>query len=267
MAVVAASSSTGSQRLLAALQGRGNMLAGVPESAPAQSNAAQLAARAAEAENERRRLAESVRTLSTDRDRLLARMASLEHALQDVTGSITQAAPAVAAPPATSNEPASSPSAGVAPATVTPPPPAPIQTSRVASQQVPEDAQDEPKPELGVDIGGAATFDGLRALWKSVSGAHGNLLEDMHPLVIVRENNRTRGADLRLIAGPVADTETAAKICAALVAARRSCQPRQFEGQKLSLVAPEPERRPVNVSPERRPSPAPTLFRPAPKRP
>jgi hypothetical protein len=69
--------------------------------------------RADEAEAETRRLAVKVRDLSGDRDRLNARLASLERSLDDVTGSITRQravagrppAPAAAAPPAPVIEP------------------------------------------------------------------------------------------------------------------------------------------------------------------
>ena len=50
-------------------------------------------------ENETRRLSETVQALTADRDRLLARVASLERSLEDVTSSIKRQAAAVLGPP------------------------------------------------------------------------------------------------------------------------------------------------------------------------
>lgn len=61
------------------------------------AQAAQNAARSAEIEAETRRLAEIVRLLSSDRDRLATRIAVLERGLEDLTGSIRRQA----VPPAT----------------------------------------------------------------------------------------------------------------------------------------------------------------------
>ena len=116
----------------------------------------------------------------------------------------------------------------------------------------------DPPPAFGVDIGGAASFDGLRALWNSTRKTHAALLEGLHPVVIVRENTRTRAAELRLIVGPLPDPESAAQFCATLAAAKRSCQPATFEGPELSLAAPDPPRRPA-AAPERKAAPRPPV--------
>ena len=71
-----------------------------------------------------------------------------------------------------------------------------------------------PKPELGVDVGGAVTFDGLRALWVSTKGNNAALFEGLHPIVAVRENSRTKATELRLIVGPIANVEAATRLCA-----------------------------------------------------
>ena len=110
------------------------------------------------------------------------------------------------------------------------------------------------RPPAGVDVGGATNFDELRMLWNSVTGAHASLFENLHPVVSARENTKSRAADLRLIVGPLADTDAAGRICNALNAAKRYCRPATFEGQPLALVAPEPPRRPR--APERKAAPA-----------
>jgi hypothetical protein len=70
---------------------------------------ADVALRAVEKDAETQRLEGQLRALAADRDRLTARLASLEHDLDDVTGSIKrQAALAAAVPPAASPAPAPS---------------------------------------------------------------------------------------------------------------------------------------------------------------
>jgi hypothetical protein len=92
--------------------------------APARSiaqtdNAQRAAARAIEAQRlETQRLETRVRQLAADRDRLIARIASLEHNLDDMTGSIKRelalvAATAPSPPPALSAPVATPPQAGV----------------------------------------------------------------------------------------------------------------------------------------------------------
>ncbi|MPZ38745.1 MAG: hypothetical protein GEU95_11880 [Rhizobiales bacterium] len=111
-------------------------------------------------------------------------------------------------------------------------------------------AIDEVRPAAGVDIGGAANFDGLRTLWSSVRSAHPGLFDGLHPIVTVHESGKSRSADLRLVAGPLTDVESASRICATLAAAKRPCRLVAFEGQALALkVSP---RRPA--APKSRPA-------------
>src|ERR1043166_4117631 len=68
----------------------------------------QLANRAFDQDAEQRRLSEAIRVLAADRDRLLARVTTLERGVEDVTGSIGQPAakPAPVTTPSTSALPA-----------------------------------------------------------------------------------------------------------------------------------------------------------------
>ena len=75
----------------------------------------------------------------------------------------------------------------------------------------------------------------------------------------VRENSRTKNAELRLVAGPLANVEHAARLCANLSAARRYCQPVAFEGQRLAEPDAVPERRAAPAAPK------PKVAAPAPK--
>src|SRR5262249_50549796 len=73
------------------------------------------------------------------------------------------------------------------------------------------------------------------------------------------KNSRTKGAELRLVVGPLANVENAARLCASLSAARRYCQPVAFEGQRLTEPDAVPERRAAPAAPR------PKVVAPAPK--
>ena len=266
-AVLSAYSHAGAERQAATMaSGQGT---GQPR-----STAGEAAPRSAETADEIRRLAESVRALAADRDQLLTRLAALERNLDGVTGSIKRERTATAptpsqsslpnpAPAATSAAPLARPEMPAAPATeaattpTAPPPspapvsqpadsvqtPAPDAANRVASASNPMNATGEPltpAPKLGVDIGGAVNFEGLRTLWRSTKSGDAALLEELYPLVGARENGKTHGTELRLIVGPIADAEAAARLCTTLAAVHRYCQPVAFEGQRLSLVDATP---------------------------
>jgi hypothetical protein len=144
-------------------------------------------------------------------------------------------------------------------APVVPPTPAPLERTANAPAIMAADspASDPPAPEFGVDIGGAANFDGLRALWNSTKGGNTLLLEGLHPVVAVRENSKTKAPELRLLVGPLANVEAAARLCAALSAARRYCQPVGFEGQRLADADIQPAApKPAAAAPKPKPSPA-----------
>jgi hypothetical protein len=314
-----------------------------------------LTTRQSEPDKAARQLSEAVSGLTADRDRLVARIASLERNLEDVTGSIKQQAvaapasatvpaqtsvraptvgpaptaapardsvparefvpaqafaPAAAPGPGSSPRPSTSPAMAPAPAatvssptppsarsqpqpektmpapaaTAPPPPgaiaaspsapaappaaaPPPASPTRVAN--LPEAADPEGKSRIvdfGLDVGGATTFDGLRALWNSVRNNTADLFEDLHPMVAVREN-KSRGVDLRLVVGPIASSEAATQMCATLLAARRFCQMTIFEGQPLpqaSAVTEPDSRRPPPAAPPRISTQSKTVRPPAP---
>jgi hypothetical protein len=145
------------------------------------------------------------------------------------------------------------------PAEAAAPPPAESPVS-VASATDPADAPDpepsrERQPLVGVDVGGATSFDGLRALWKSLTTSHADEFEGLHPVVSARESGKSRTAELRLVVGPIEDEETAKRICAKLAAGKRHCRPVAFGGGPLALTAPEPPSRPRAV-PRRKASPS-----------
>jgi hypothetical protein len=97
------------------------------------------------------------------------------------------------------------------------------------------------RTEFGVDIGGANSLPGLRALWRGLLKSRSNAaLTTLRPIIVIKEGNNGLGMQLRLVAGPIHDAAAAAKICAAMIENDRSCATTVFEGQRLALNADEP---------------------------
>lgn len=192
---------------------------------------------------EGRRLAETVRTLTTDRERLLERIAILEQNVDGITGSIARveqaakAAPSDAAPaPA---EPASSPTSPEKPGhdiTMSIKPPPDVFTQPPPQVPMPPQAPifNVGKTEFGLDLGSAATVEALRTAWTAALRRHGPLLEGLRPVVQMRERVRPGAVELRLIAGPIPNAATAARLCATMTAAGAICAPAVFDGQRLA---------------------------------
>jgi hypothetical protein len=292
LAVVAGYSDANSRRLMAA------------DAQNAVAPTTQPASRLPEIEAQTQRLAGVVDGLAADRERLTARIGTIERSLEDVTGAIRRqgadshgaasaALPAPSQPVATllpapvakeaAQESGKQESAKDAVKGVTmAPAPGPLDilaarqpaaaaeahpASPEAFANLPAIRSDEAaatelsKVEFGVDVGGAINFDGLRVLWTSTKGSNAALFEGLHPVVAVRENSRTKNAELRLVVGPLAHVEGAARLCAILSAARRYCQPVSFEGQRLAEPDAVPERR---AAP---PAPRPKVVAPPPPKP
>jgi hypothetical protein len=96
------------------------------------------------------------------------------------------------------------------------------------------------RTEFGVDVGGANSLGGLRALWRGLLKSKSNApLAALRPIIVVKESNSGLGMQLRLVAGPLADAAAAAKICAALLESQRPCETTVFDGQRLAVKAEE----------------------------
>jgi hypothetical protein len=100
------------------------------------------------------------------------------------------------------------------------------------------------RTEFGVDVGGANSLGGLRALWRGLKS--NAALAALRPIIVVKESTTGLGMQLRLVAGPLADAAAAAKICAALLESQRPCETTVFDGQRLAMKAEEP---PASVKP------------------
>jgi hypothetical protein len=221
--------------------------------------------------NEGRRLADTVRVLSADRERLLARIAALEHNVDDMTGSITRVEKAVRTPVEQLQPVAPPPVAMTAPQTVAPakppapqvgasspapqfaavPPPAaagrPVEefTSTLSGpdatelEPAPPPASTQPntttvtKRQFGLDLGGSASEEAARASWSAAARRHGSLLQGLRPIVVPHEHPRG-GTEYRLVAGPIADASKAARFCAAITSMGGVCQPAMYDGARVA---------------------------------
>ncbi len=97
------------------------------------------------------------------------------------------------------------------------------------------------RTEFGVDVGGANSLNGLRALWRGILKSKSTAsLTTLRPIIVVKESNTGLGMQLRLVAGPLNDAAAAAKICAALIESQRTCETAVFDGQRLAMKADEP---------------------------
>jgi hypothetical protein len=96
------------------------------------------------------------------------------------------------------------------------------------------------RTEFGVDLGGASSIDGLRALWRTVLKSNTAAITSLRPIIVVKERNNGLGMQLRLVAGPLSDAAAAAKICAALIESERPCETSVFDGQRLAIKSEDP---------------------------
>jgi hypothetical protein len=117
------------------------------------------------------------------------------------------------------------------------------------------------RTEFGVDVGGANSVGGLRALWRGLLKSKSNeVLTALRPIMVIREASTGLGMQLRLVAGPITDAAAAAKICAGLIENERPCETTVFDGQRLAMKAdgPAAAAKPASVKPAIATKPAPT---------
>ena len=208
----------------------------------ASQTASSGAARPFDAEAVTRQLAQTVRGLTEDRDRLTVRLAAVEHNLDDMTGSIRSqieaaknAAGATAQPwPGEQPPAAATPSIVGAVAAPAMPAAAGVATPMPPATLIEATAPAAPAPlEYGVDLGGGPSISALRVRWNVIASAHAHLFAAMTPVVAVREE--AGQAELHLVAGPMATPQAAAQFCAALAPFRLACHPSRYDGQRLAV--------------------------------
>jgi hypothetical protein len=215
-----------------------------------------------DAESAARQLAQAIRGLVDDRDRLASRLAALERGMGDMTGSIKQQIEAVKAeksepPPWPDEVPpvpmtpadiaamikaaASAPApAGVIDAPSASPPiaagnPSPPSQQAAAASPSPAGAPAPAAATYGVDIGTAPTMKALNARWKWLRTAHPALFDGLHPLVSLKQNPRTNRTELHLIVGPYSNADAAEQFCDFIVPFHLNCEPAMFDGSRLAL--------------------------------
>jgi hypothetical protein len=109
------------------------------------------------------------------------------------------------------------------------------------------------RTEFGVDLGSANSVNGLRALWRGLLKSRSNApLTPLRPIIVIKEGTNGLGMQLRLVAGPLNDAGTAAKICAVLTENKRPCETTIFDGQRLSLTSDDPPPTAAKPVPRRR---------------
>lgn len=121
------------------------------------------------------------------------------------------------------------------------PEPAPAPTEVAAIPAKPPEAAESEAPSIAVqqtrfaiDLGGANSLDGLRALWRGVTKSHPEIAA-LRPIIMIKEGTTGLGMQLRLGAGPLINAAAAAKLCAGLAENDRHCETTVFDGQRLSL--------------------------------
>jgi hypothetical protein len=212
-----------------------------------------------DAEAAARQLAQGVRSLVDDRDRLASRLAALERDMGDMTGSIKSQIEAVKAaksePPPWPDEAPPVPmtpadiaamvkpvSPAPAPAAAVPAPSAPAAANPLPSSQpaaalatAPAETPAPAGSTYGADIGTATTIKALHARWTWLRTAHPALFEGLQPLVSLKQNPRTNRAELHLIVGPYSNADAAEQFCDFIVPYHLTCQPAMFDGSRLAL--------------------------------
>lgn len=250
IAVLASRSDLGSQRaamLLSAL----NFASSSPHSPQAGAQAANAAApRQPDAEAAARQLAQTVRGLAEDRDRIMTRLTAVEHNLDDMTGSITRQIEAAKAATAESSQPPwpDTPPVPTAPASaesvappVVPPvtglaSPLPSAPMTPAAEQSTADASASVSPPAyGADIGSGSSIKALHMRWAGLRAAHPQIFEGLQPLATLKDNPRSKRTELRLVVGPFPSAQAAVQLCASLAPFRLFCQPTMFDGRHLAL--------------------------------
>lgn len=118
------------------------------------------------------------------------------------------------------------------------------------------------RTEFGVDLGTANSVNGLRALWRGLLKSKANApLAALRPIIVIKEGSNGLGMQLRLVAGPLNDAGTAAKICAGLSLIQRTCETAIYDGQRLALNEPPAGSKPVpthrRMAPRRTAAPPP----------
>jgi hypothetical protein len=106
----------------------------------------------------------------------------------------------------------------------------PTRLASVAASEAPTPASIQ--NEFGLDLGGAATLDGIRQRWITVKANFGPLLSGMYPLAA--HEHRAGASGYRLVVGPLPNSPAATGLCAHFAAARTACKSVKFDGEQIA---------------------------------
>lgn len=127
------------------------------------------------------------------------------------------------------------------PAEKKPEPAAAAPTDIAAVEAKPAETAENEAPAIAVqqtrfaiELGGANSVDGLRALWRGVTKSN-PAIAALRPIIMIKEGATGLGMQLRLGAGPLINAAAAAKLCAGLAENDRHCETTVFDGQRLSM--------------------------------
>lgn len=126
---------------------------------------------------------------------------------------------------ATENKPEPAP----APAEIADVPAKPVDTPESVAPAIPVQ-----QTRFAIDLGGANSIDGLRALWRGLTKSNPEI-GALRPIIMIKEGSTGLGMQLRLGAGPLINAAAAAKLCAGLAESDRHCETTVFDGQRLSM--------------------------------
>src|SRR4051812_9024169 len=119
------------------------------------------------------------------------------------------------------------------------PVPAPIEVA-AAPAKPPEAAESEApaiavqQTRFAIDLGGANSLEGLRALWRGVTKSNPEIAA-LRPIIMIKEGNPGLRLHIRLRAGPLINAAAAENLCAGLAENDRHCETTVFDGQRLSM--------------------------------
>lgn len=115
------------------------------------------------------------------------------------------------------------------------PPPVGVQAPPAVKPTVPGSSSLAPTKEYAVDIGSAVSIQALRARWTEIRTAHPQLFQGLTATVITRGSPQSGRSELRLVLGPLPNSDAAAHLCASLASYRVFCQSTPFDGQHVAL--------------------------------
>jgi hypothetical protein len=201
-----------------------------------------------DAEAAARQLAQALRSLADDRDRLATRLNAFEREMHDMSAGMKQQIEAAKtdaiktakqAPPWPESAPPVPMTLADVAVMVKRISPAPASTAEqapaITAEQASADATASVGQPYGADLGTAATIKTLHQRWATLRTAHPQLFEGVQPVVSVKQNPRSGRTELHLIVGPYANAETAAQFCDFVVPFHVTCQPAMFDGSRLAL--------------------------------